>query len=214
MSHCVKSYGHLCQIYHDHSPNMITCLQIPKIFNFRLILYQILGKLPNLGKFAKEQKVTGKKQIGGLETPPPSAYRVKHTQISYQVRTKYDVTFMNDFVKIESLKVDFMSSQKQLALRVKKYCVWLKFSGGGRGGDTSKAPSPPTNNFCLYPPPVFRCFWKDPLMTPHHATSSILHCYPLAIHHPFPPPPPKNFDRTHSQARRTISSHCVDMTIC
>ena len=25
---------------------------------------------------------------------------------------------------------------------------------------------PPTNNFCLYPPPVLRCFWKDSLMTP------------------------------------------------
>ena len=36
---------------------------------------------------------------------------------------------------------------------------------GGRGGDTFKPP-PPTNNFCLYPPPVLRCFWKDPLMTP------------------------------------------------
>ena len=23
LSHCVKSYGHLCQIYHDHSPNMV-----------------------------------------------------------------------------------------------------------------------------------------------------------------------------------------------
>ena len=23
LSHCVKCYGHLCQIYHDHSPNMV-----------------------------------------------------------------------------------------------------------------------------------------------------------------------------------------------
>ena len=23
LSHFVKSYGHLCQIYHDHSPNMM-----------------------------------------------------------------------------------------------------------------------------------------------------------------------------------------------
>ena len=36
-------------------------------------------------------------------------------------------------------------------------------------------PPPSTNNFCLYPPPVLRCLWKDPLMTPtpHHPTSSI-----------------------------------------
>ena len=26
-----------------------------------------------------------------------------------------------------------------------------------------------------------------PTPTPHHPTSSILHCYPLPIHHPFPP---------------------------
>ena len=63
---------------------------------------------------------------------------------------------------------------------------------------TPSNPLPPTNNFCLYPPPVFRCFWKDPLMTPtpHHPTSSILHCAPLPIHHPSPP---KNFDRTHNK---------------
>ena len=30
---------------------------------------------------------------------------------------------------------------------------------------TPSKPPPPTNNFCLYPPPVLRCFWKDPLMT-------------------------------------------------
>ena len=43
---------------------------------------------------------------------------------------------------------------------------------------TPSNPLPPTNNICLYPPPFLRCFWKDPLMTPHHLTSSILHCYP------------------------------------
>ena len=64
----------------------------------------------------------------------------------------------------------------------------------GAGVVKTSKPLPPTNNFCLYPPPVLRCFWKDPLMTPypHHPTSSILHCYPLPIHHPFP----KNFDHT------------------
>ena len=42
---------------------------------------------------------------------------------------------------------------------------------------TPSNPLPPTNNFCLYPPPVLKCFWKDPLMTPHYPTSSILHCF-------------------------------------
>ena len=67
----------------------------------------------------------------------------------------------------------------------------IKIFQRGRGGDTFKPP-PPMNNYCLYPPPVLRCFWKDP-PTPHHPTSSILHCYLLPIHHPSPP---KNFDHT------------------
>ena len=47
---------------------------------------------------------------------------------------------------------------------------------------------PLTNNFYLYPPPILRCFEKDSLTTPipRHSTSSIFHCYPLPIHHPFP----------------------------
>ena len=80
----------------------------------------------------------------------------------------------------------------------------IKIFWGGQGGDTFKPP-PRTNNFCLYPPPVLRCFWKDPLMTPcpHHPTSSILHCYPLLPH---PPPllPPKNFDHTLIQYKCQI----------
>ena len=57
--------------------------------------------------------------------------------------------------------------------------VWFKFSRGA-GVVTPWKPPPPTNNFCLYPPPILRCIWKDPLMTPtpHHPTSSIFHCYP------------------------------------
>ena len=67
------------------------------------------------------------------------------------------------------------------------WCM-IKIFRGGRGGDTFETPSPPTNNFCLYPLPVLRCFWKDPLMTPttHHPTSSTFHCYPP----PHPPPLP------------------------
>ena len=63
----------------------------------------------------------------------------------------------------------------------------IKIFRGGRGGDTFKTSSPPTNNFCLYPPPILRCFWKDPLTTPppHFKHLSLLS--PLPIHHPFPP---------------------------
>ena len=67
-------------------------------------------------------------------------------------------------------------------------CMIKIFRGGRAGVVTPSDTPPPTNNFCLYPPPVFRCFWKDPLMTPypHHLTSRILHCYPP----PHPPPLP------------------------
>ena len=53
------------------------------------------------------------------------------------------------------------------------------------------------NNFCLYPPPVLRCFWKDPLMTPPPPTTPLqapFSATPLPIHHPSPsitPPPLK-----------------------
>ena len=63
----------------------------------------------------------------------------------------------------------------------------------GAGVVTAFNPPTPMNNSCLYSRPVLRCFWKDPLMTPHHPTSSIFHCYPLPIHHPSPL---KNFNHT------------------
>ena len=50
------------------------------------------------------------------------------------------------------------------------------------------------NNFCLYPPPVLRCFWKDPLMTPTTPLRASFTATPPP-HQP-PLPPPKNFDRT------------------
>ena len=55
--------------------------------------------------------------------------------------------------------------------------------------------NPPTNTFCLYPPPVLRYFLKDPLMTPPPTTplQASFTATPLPIHHPFPP---KNFDHT------------------
>ena len=51
--------------------------------------------------------------------------------------------------------------------------------GGGRGGDTLKL----TNNFCLYPLPVLRRFWKDPLMNPNPPP-------PHFKHHSLQPPSP------------------------
>ena len=89
---------------------------------------------------------------------------------------------------IKKAELFYKSSNDSAKMAVSQFelgrCMIRIFQGGGgRGGDTFKS-LPPTNNFCLYPLPVLRCFWKDPLMTPHHPISSIFHCYPP----PHPPP--------------------------
>ena len=65
------------------------------------------------------------------------------------------------------------------------WCIIKIFLGAGVV-TPSTHPPPHTNNFCLYPPPVLRCFRRDPLMTP---TSSILHATPS----PFTTPSPLKF---------------------
>ena len=57
------------------------------------------------------------------------------------------------------------------------------------GGDTIKTTSPSSNNFYLYPHPVLRCLWKDPLMTPTTPLQASFTCTPLP-HPPHLPPPP------------------------
>ena len=53
--------------------------------------------------------------------------------------------------------------------------------------------------------PCFKMFLERSLNDPSlHPTSSIPHCYPLPIHHPFPPP--KNFDHTPEQTSLEIST--------
>ena len=65
---------HLCQIYQNHSPNMV--MSRDRGFKFRTFLF-----LPNFisnfkksyqiwGKLAKEQKGYGEKKIGGWKRPP------------------------------------------------------------------------------------------------------------------------------------------------
>ena len=76
LSHCVKSYWHLCQIYQNHSPNIV--MSHDPDFKFRNFLFfaqfciKILGTVTKFGRnWLKNRKVTGKKQIGGWKTPPP-----------------------------------------------------------------------------------------------------------------------------------------------
>ena len=79
-------------------------------------------------------------------------------------------------------------------------CMIKIFRGDGAGVVTPSKPPPPTNNFCLYPPPVLRCFWKDLLMTPTPTTplEASFTVTPLPIHHPSPPP--KTFDHTQEKS--------------
>ena len=68
-------------------------------------------------------------------------------------------------------------------------CQWCMIKNfRGSGVVTPSKPPPPTNNFCFYPPPVLRCFRKDPLMTPTPTTplQASFTANPLPIHHPFP----------------------------
>ena len=65
----------------------------------------------------------------------------------------------------------------------------IKIFQGEAGVVTPSKPPPPKNNFCLYPAPVLRCFWKDLLMTPTPTTplQASFTATPLPIHHHFPP---------------------------
>ena len=87
-------------------------------------------------------------------------------------------------------------SVKRDGKRYPRTLCMIKIFRGGRGVDTFRTPSTLRTTFAFTHSPVFRCFWKDPLMTPHHPTSSIVHCYPPSLS--TTPSPLKNFDHTHS----------------
>ena len=64
---------------------------------------------------------------------------------------------------------------------------------------TPPNPLPHTNNFCLYPPSVFRCFWKDLLMINNPPPTTPLKASFTAIPSPSTTLSlPKNFDHTLS----------------
>ena len=65
----------------------------------------------------------------------------------------------------------------------------------GAGVVTPSKPPHPYEQLLPLPTPYFKMFLERSLNDPHpqNQTSSTFHCYPLPIHHPFPP---KNFDHT------------------
>ena len=111
LSQCVKSYGHLCQIYQNHSPNMVMSrdwLQTPKLFIFRLILYFFLNFRKSYqiwGELAQEQTSYWQKTNWGWKTPPsPSAYGVNllttMMQQVFMIRIFFRPTNFISFTKI------------------------------------------------------------------------------------------------------------------
>ena len=80
----------------------------------------------------------------------------------------------------------------------------IKIFGGEQWWWQPFYPLLPANDFCLYPPPVPRCFWKGSLMTPNTLPPqfSLFYCHlPL---HPPSSPPPSNFSQTFPQTFRSI----------
>ena len=92
LSHCVKSYGHLCQMYQNHSPKIWSCHVIlsSNSENFYFSPNSVLN-FRKVTKFCenglKNKKVTSKKQSGGgVENTLPTSvfiglnnYMVKKT---------------------------------------------------------------------------------------------------------------------------------------
>ena len=87
LSPCVKSYGYLCQIYQNHSPNMVMSghpsfkfrnfyFSPNSVLNFRKS-YRIWGKL------AQQQKRYRQKTNWDGNTPPPLLIGLKPLSYSY-----------------------------------------------------------------------------------------------------------------------------------
>ena len=74
----LTKYGHVTLLW----------LQIPKIFIFRLILYQVLGKVIKFGGIgSRTKKLQAKKQIGRVENTPPPVVIGSKKQIRNQFKT-------------------------------------------------------------------------------------------------------------------------------
>ena len=118
---------------------------------------------------------------------PP--YRTKgKTAVRVVFKMSKDESWCESLKLAKSSESDWVNGWSAFLYRsFVRLCVWLKVSGGAMVV-TPSSPHPPYEQLLPLPTPCLRYFWKDPLMTPHHPTSSILHCYPLPIHHPSPPP--------------------------
>ena len=73
-------------------------------------------------------------------------------------------------------------------LTLKALCfVYDKVYGRGMGGVVTPS-RPPTNNICLYPLSILRCFWKESVMTP--TTTTAFQAFFTVIPYPSTTPAP------------------------
>ena len=84
-------------------------------------------------------------------------------------------------------------------------CMIKIFRGAGLVTPSKLPPSLPYEQLLPLPTPVFRCFWKDPLMTPHPTPPHFKHLSLLPPPHP-PPLPPKKILITHKLFFDLLSS--------
>ena len=90
MSYCVKRYGHLYQINHEHSPNMVMSRDLASNSeNFYFSPHSILNfkkSYQNWGKLAQEQKLQAKKQTVFWKKHLPVLTGLKHDLIEFKVQ--------------------------------------------------------------------------------------------------------------------------------
>ena len=100
-----------------------------------------------------------------------------------------DVLFIFSANKVTAEEVPL----EQKVVKDVRMCMIKNFPGAGVV--TPSKPPPPYGQLCLYPPPVLRCVWEDPLMTPTPTTplQASFTATSLPIHHPSPH---KNFNHT------------------
>ena len=95
------------------------------------------------------------------------------------ITVTFDVQVIRIIKLVSSHAHTLRSLQKGYILRKYLLCVWLKsFFWGGAGVVTPSNPPPPYEQLLPLPSPCFKMFLETSLNdpTPHHPTSSILHC--------------------------------------
>ena len=104
LSHCIKSYGHLCHIYQSHSPTMV--MSRDPGFKFRKFLF--FAKFYN--KFRKRYQIWMKLKVMGIYA--------KFTKATHQIWSCHLTNFR------KSCQIWGKLAQEQKSYRQKTNCGW------------------------------------------------------------------------------------------